>query len=57
MTVKQILAFMKEFAVRGLVIVLAVLLVLIVASRNVEYELQQDAEVEQVQTTPNLTIR
>ena len=39
----QLLGFIKEAAVRLLVIMLAVILVMLVASRNVEYELEQEA--------------
>jgi hypothetical protein len=41
--VAQLIAFMKEAGKKVLVIVLAVILVLLVASRNVEYELEQEA--------------
>lgn len=43
MGVAQLIAFMKEAGKKVLVIVLAVILVLLVASRNVEYELEQEA--------------
>ena len=43
MGVAQPIAFMKEAGKKVLVIVLAVILVLLVASRNVEYELEQEA--------------
>ena len=45
----QLIGFIKEAAVRLLVIMLAVILVMLVASRNVEYELEQAALTEQVQ--------
>ena len=45
----QLIGFIKEAAVRLLVIMLAVILVMLVASRNVEYELEQEAAQEQVQ--------
>ena len=43
MGIAQLIAFMKEAGKKVLVIVLAVILVLLVASRNVEYELEQEA--------------
>ena len=43
MGVAQLIAFMKEAGKKVLVIVLAVILVLLVASRNVEFELEQEA--------------
>ena len=43
MGVAQLMAFMKDAGKKVLVIVLAVILVLLVASRNVEYELEQEA--------------
>lgn len=49
MGVTQFMAFMKEAVKRVIVIMLALILVMIVASRNVEYELEQDALTEQVQ--------
>ena len=45
----QLINFVKEAAVRLLVIMLAVILVMLVASRNVEYELEQAAAQEQTQ--------
>ena len=39
----QLISFIKEAAVRLLVIILAVILVMLVASRNVEFELEQQA--------------
>ena len=49
MGVKQLIAAIKEVVMRMIVIMLAVILVMIVASRNVEYELEQAALTEQVQ--------
>ena len=49
MGVTQLLAFIKEAGKRVIVIMLALILVMIVASRNVEYELEQAAQTEQVQ--------
>lgn len=49
MGVTQFIGFIKEAAKRVIVIMLALILVMIVASRNVEYELEQDALTEQVQ--------
>ena len=49
MGVTQFIVFMKEAAKRVIVIMLALILVMIVASRNVEYELEQEALTEQVQ--------
>lgn len=49
MGVTQFMAFIKEAAKRVIVIMLALILVMIVASRNVEYELEQEALTEQVQ--------
>ena len=49
MGITQFVAFLKEAAKRVIVIMLALILVMIVASRNVEYELEQDALTEQVQ--------
>ena len=45
----QLIGFIKEAAVRLLVIMLAVILVMLVASRNVEYELEQEAVQQQTQ--------
>ena len=49
MGITQFIAFLKEAAKRVIVIMLALILVMIVASRNVEYELEQAALTEQVQ--------
>ncbi len=49
MGVTQLLKFIKEAGKRVIVIMLALILVMIVASRNVEYELEQAALAEQVQ--------
>jgi len=49
MGMTQVIAFIKEAAKRVIVIMLALILVMIVASRNVEYELEQAALTEQVQ--------
>ncbi len=51
MGVAQLIEFIKMVAQRLLVIVLAVILVMLVASRNVEFELEQQAqqELEQVE--------
>ena len=49
MGVTQLLNFIKEAGKRVIVIMLALILVMIVASRNVEYQLEQDAQTEQVQ--------
>jgi len=49
MGMTQLLEFIKEAAKRVVVIMLALILVMIVASRNVEYELEQAALTEQVQ--------
>ena len=46
----QLMEFIKMIASRALVIVLAVILVMLVASRNVEFELEQQALQEQIQT-------
>ena len=43
MGVQQLIAFMKEALKRIVLIMLALILVMLVASRNVEYELEQDA--------------
>ena len=49
MGLAQLISFIKEAAVRLLVIILAVILVMLVASRNVEYELEQEAAQQQIQ--------
>ena len=49
MGLAQLISFIKEAAVRLLVIMLAVILVMLVASRNVEYELEQEAVQQQTQ--------
>ena len=49
MGLAQLISFIKEAAVRLLVIMLAVILVMLVASRNVEYELEQTAAQQQTQ--------
>ena len=49
MGMTQLLDFIKEAAKRVVVIMLALILVMIIASRNVEYELEQSALTEQVQ--------
>ncbi len=54
MGVNNILAAVKEAVLRMLVLMLALILVMLVASRNVEYELEQEAlnsATEQTQTT------
>ena len=43
MSIAQMIGFIKNWAQKLLVIVLAVILVMLVASRNVEYELEQEA--------------
>ena len=50
MGMTQLMEFIKEAGKRVVVIMLALVLVMIVASRNVEYELEQAALTEQVQT-------
>ena len=49
MGVTQLLKFIKEAGKRVIVIMLALILVMIVASRNVEYDLEQAALSQQVQ--------
>lgn len=49
MGVAQLLEFIKMLAKRALVIVLAVILVMLVASRNVEFELEQQELQKQTQ--------
>ena len=49
MGITQLMIFVKEAAKRVVVIMLALILVMIVASRNVEYQLEQEALTEQVQ--------
>ena len=49
MGVTQLLKFIKEAGKRVIVIMLALILVMIVASRNVEYDLEQAALAQQVQ--------
>ena len=49
MGITQLMIFIKEAAKRVVVIMLALILVMIVASRNVEYQLEQEALTEQVQ--------
>ena len=49
MGMTQFMEFMKEAVKRVIVIMLALILVMIVASRNVEYDLEQEALSEQVQ--------
>lgn len=56
MGVAQLIAFMKEAGKKVLVIVLAVILVLLVASRNVEFELEQQALQEQIQTEQGVNL-
>ena len=43
MGIAQLMEFIKTIAAKALVIILAVILVLLVASRNVEFELEQEA--------------
>ena len=50
MGITQLMEFIREAGKRVVVIMLALVLVMIVASRNVEYELEQAALTEQVQT-------
>lgn len=54
MGIRQLITFIKEAAKRLLVIMLAVILVMLVASRNVEYELEQAALQEQTQVENGL---
>ena len=49
MGMTQLMEFIREAGKRVVVIMLALILVMIVASRNVEYELEQAALTEQVQ--------
>ena len=49
MGITQLMIFIKEAAKRVVVIMLALILVMIVASRNVEYQLEKAAQTEQVQ--------
>ena len=49
MGVTQLLKFLMDAAKKLLVIVLAVILVMLVASRNVEYELEQAEKQAQTQ--------
>lgn len=54
MGAKKAIAAFKDIGIRLLAVLLAAVLVLIVASRNVEYNLEQQAqsEQEQAQTSP-----
>ena len=52
----QLMEFIKMIASRALVIVLAVILVMLVASRNVEFELEQQALQEQIQTEQGVNL-
>ena len=56
MGVAKLIAIMKEAGKKVLVIVLAVILVMLVASRNVEYELEQQALQEQIQTEQGVNL-
>ena len=49
MGIAQLIDFIKLAAKRLLVIILAVILVMLVASRNVEYKLEQEAQQAQTQ--------
>ena len=49
MGVTQLIEFLKTVGMRALVIVLAVILVMLVASRNVEFELEQETLAQQTQ--------
>ena len=49
MGIQQLVTFVKEAVKRVIVIMLALILVMLVASRNVEYELEQDAIQQQTQ--------
>jgi len=57
MGVKQLIAAIKEVVMRMIVIMLAVILVMIVASRNVEYELEQEALNSDVQVEETVKTR
>ena len=50
LSIAQMIGFIKNWAQKLLVIVLAVILVMLVASRNVEFELEQQAQQEKTQT-------
>jgi len=54
--VAKLLEFINIVAKRALVIVLAVILVMLVASRNVEFELEQQALQEQIQTEQGVNL-
>ena len=54
--VGKLLEFINIVAKRALVIVLAVILVMLVASRNVEFELEQQALQEQIQTEQGVNL-
>ncbi|MBQ3257493.1 MAG: hypothetical protein IKK17_01000 [Oscillospiraceae bacterium] len=56
MGVGKLLEFINIVAKRALVIVLAVILVMLVASRNVEFELEQQALQEQIQTEQGVNL-
>lgn len=49
MGITQLMAFFQEAAKRMVLIMLALILVMIVASRNVEYRLEQEALTQQTQ--------
>lgn len=49
MSIGQLFGFLKNWAQKLLVIVLAAILVMLVASRNVEFDLEQEAQQEQTQ--------
>ena len=49
MSIAKLIAFLKDVTQKALVIILAVILVMLVASRNVEYELAQEAKQAQTQ--------
>ena len=49
MSIAKLIAFLKDVTQKALVIILAVILVMLVASRNVEYELEQEAKQAQTQ--------
>ena len=49
MSIAKLISFLKDVAQKALVIILAVILVMLVASRNVEYELEQAEKQAQTQ--------
>lgn len=56
MGVRQLILFIKEAAKRLVVIMLAVILVMLVASRNVEFELEKAAVEAQTQVEQNANL-